>query len=261
MPLSTTPRRPLSCLAAALLIAAPAAAAAQTVSSPSSPTTSPVQAQANRLKSDLRNLITAQEARYADRGAYAPSITELGTDRYRASEGTTVEVVNFTPNGYGAVARASGFSGSCVVHVGLGNEVAPRTEREQKHFPEGEPACDGDGIDAASRWASVAQQQAIRTLARIAKLQERHLARTGSYATVLTALEGVNVPSTLTVTLEAQQDPRFGAAFIASAVDSRHPEQSCVVRSGNGRVGPRVLTVGERKPALVELQVVCDTFK
>lgn len=248
---------------AAALVAGATPAVAQVVISPA-PVATPADADAaltTRVKSDLRNLVVAQEARYADRGAYARSIADLGEAAYRPSAGVTVEIVNPGANGYGAVARVDGRPGTCVIYVGLDAAVGPRTELEKKMFPEGEPSCDGDGVEERTRWAAVSQASAQRLLATVAKLQERQFGRTGAYAAQVTDLEGVRVPATLTVTIELQQHDRMGSAFLATATDSRFPGYSCVVRSGNGRFGPRAMTAADRRFASPELQVACDTFR
>ncbi|HEV8409562.1 MAG TPA: prepilin-type N-terminal cleavage/methylation domain-containing protein, partial [Gemmatimonadaceae bacterium] len=54
------------------------------------------------MKSDLRNLITAQEAYFSDNNStYAQSTTNLGTN-YKASSGITVTLSNVTNTGWQA---------------------------------------------------------------------------------------------------------------------------------------------------------------
>src|SRR5829696_2729240 len=61
------------------------------------------------MKSDLRNLVTAQEAYFADNSsAYAASITNLGTSRYKASTGVTVTISSGTSTNWAATASHSG---------------------------------------------------------------------------------------------------------------------------------------------------------
>lgn len=248
---------------AAVLLGGARPAVGQAVTS-AAPVAAPADAEAAliaRVKSDLRNLVVAQEARYADRGAYAPSIADLGEAAYRPSAGVRVELVNPGANGYGAVARVEGRPGSCVIFVGLDAAVGPRTELERKMFPEGEPSCDGDGVDERARWASVAQTSAERLLAQVAREQERRFGRTGAYAGQVADLERVRTPPTVTVTIELQLHERMGAAWLATATDSRFPGYSCVVRAGIGRFGPRAMTAADRRFADPELQVACDTFR
>lgn len=244
----------------ALLVASPLVARAQLASSAPTAPADTMKALTNRLKSDLRNLVTAQEARYAEFSKYALAMSEISDRAYRTSTGVTVEIVNGTPNGYGAVARTANYSGSCVIFIGISAESAPRTATEQKRFPEGEPACDGDGLEERARWASNAETVARRHLADIAKLQERQFGRTGAYASDLAQLAGYKPVSGTMVVLEVSTSPR-GPSFAAAATDARYPGYSCVVRSGWGSFPSSARTQAERKFASSDLQVVCDTFK
>lgn len=213
-----------------------------------------------RMKSDLRNLVTAQEARYATAGSYARSVAELAAG-YRASQGVTPEIVNGGPNGYGAVARTAGREGSCVIQIGIGLAQAPRTDVEKKLAPEGEPICDGDGTTERAVFAREAQALASSTLMRVSKLQERHFGRTGAYAADLAALPGLRIPSTITVTLELGTAGNNEAVFLATATDSRYSGFSCVLSSGWARYATPATTLAERKHAGGGSMPVCDQFK
>ena len=58
------------------------------------------------MKSDLRNLITAQDAYYADNNSwYAAGTANLGTN-YRASTGVTVVIAGATASGWQATATS-----------------------------------------------------------------------------------------------------------------------------------------------------------
>ena len=58
------------------------------------------------MKTDLRNLVTAQDAYYADNNSYyAASTATLGTN-YRASTGVTVVISGATTTGWHAVATS-----------------------------------------------------------------------------------------------------------------------------------------------------------
>ncbi|MCE9600834.1 MAG: hypothetical protein K8S21_01300 [Gemmatimonadetes bacterium] len=245
-------RRPLAWLTVLLLVAAPLRAQ-------SAPDTS--RALIARMKSDLRNLVTAQEAHYAEKGAYARTLTDLGPNRYRASRGVKVEIVNAGSNAYGAVARTEGRDGSCVIHVGLDGSVAPRTDIEKKRLPEGEPGCDGDGITERARLASEAESRVTLTLLLINKLQERRFGRLGNYAPDASSLEGMRVPETVSVTIELAAAPNREPAFLAVATDSRYPGYSCVLASGWARFPSGATTLAEKKHAGGNSQIVCDTFK
>lgn len=58
------------------------------------------------MKSDLRNLVTAEEAYFSDNNSTYGDETDLGTN-YRASSGVTVTVAGITNTGWGATAWKS----------------------------------------------------------------------------------------------------------------------------------------------------------
>ena len=65
------------------------------------------------MKSDLRNLVTAQEAYFADNNnLYAQSTTNLGTN-YKASSGITVTLSNVTISGWSAIATSVSTAKTC----------------------------------------------------------------------------------------------------------------------------------------------------
>lgn len=81
------------------------------------------------MKSDLRNLITAQEAYYSDNNQlYAQSTTNLGTN-YKASTGITVVIGGVTATGWQATATTGLTAITCTIDLGAGSTA------------EGEPQC------------------------------------------------------------------------------------------------------------------------
>ena len=79
------------------------------------------------MKSDLRNLITAQEAYFSDNNStYAASTTNLGTN-YKASSGITVTLGSVTNTGWAATATHSSTAKTCTITLGGGstNEGTP----------------------------------------------------------------------------------------------------------------------------------------
>ncbi len=81
------------------------------------------------MKSDLRNLITAQEAYFSDNNSsYAAALTNLGTN-YKASSGVTVTIGTVTNTGWDATAKHNATAKTCKISVG-GTSTA-----------EGEPIC------------------------------------------------------------------------------------------------------------------------
>jgi len=81
------------------------------------------------MKSDLRNLITAQEAYYSDNNEqYAQSTTNLGTN-YKPSTGITVVIGNVTATGWQATATTGLTAITCTINLAAGSTQ------------EGEPQC------------------------------------------------------------------------------------------------------------------------
>jgi type IV pilus assembly protein PilA len=73
------------------------------------------------MKADLRNLITAQEAYFADNNsAYASSTGAMGTN-YRASAGVTVVISNTTNTGWQASATHPSTAKTCQITLGGGS--------------------------------------------------------------------------------------------------------------------------------------------
>ena len=79
------------------------------------------------MKSDLRNLVTAQEAYFSDNNsAYAASTTAMGT-AYRSSTGVTVTIGGVTATGWTATATHGSTTKTCTLSLGGGatNEGEP----------------------------------------------------------------------------------------------------------------------------------------
>jgi len=79
------------------------------------------------MKSDLRNLVTAQEAYFSDyNSVYAPSTTAMGTN-YQASSGITVKINSSGGTGWTATAKSASTAKTCAIALGSGatNEGDP----------------------------------------------------------------------------------------------------------------------------------------
>ena len=84
------------------------------------------------MKSDLRNLVTAEESYFADNVTYT---TALATTVYNASAGVTVTIGAASGTGWNATAKHQALSGSsCAIFGGSGPAVAPAVN-------EGEVKC------------------------------------------------------------------------------------------------------------------------
>ncbi|MBA4072177.1 MAG: pilin [Gemmatimonas sp.] len=70
------------------------------------------------MKSDLRNLVTAQEAYFSDNNStYAASIAAMGTS-YRVSSGVAVIMGTVTNTGWSASATHGSTTKTCAISVG-----------------------------------------------------------------------------------------------------------------------------------------------
>ncbi len=81
------------------------------------------------MKSDLRNLITAQEAYFSDNNSnYAQGTANLGTN-YKPSSGITVTISGTTNTGWNGKATSANTAKTCTIALGNGST------------DEGDPVC------------------------------------------------------------------------------------------------------------------------
>ena len=83
------------------------------------------------MKSDLRNLVTAQESYFADQVSYSTSTTAIN---FSSSSGVTVTVGTATGTGWNATAKHNATTKTCGIYVG--SATAPVAGAN-----EGEPKC------------------------------------------------------------------------------------------------------------------------
>lgn len=92
------------------------------------------------MKSDLRNLVTAQEAFYADHTAYASDIESL---KFRDSQNVSTRLTATQNNAWAAEARSALLPNvACTIWVNLAEQYRPKVGG--KLIPgqqEGQPAC------------------------------------------------------------------------------------------------------------------------
>jgi hypothetical protein len=81
------------------------------------------------MKSDLRNLITAEEAFFSDNHHYAPTVAALGWN-FKASDGVTVTIDSATLKGHSSHA----------IHRDVPNVVC-RMQMGFSTIDEGDPVC------------------------------------------------------------------------------------------------------------------------
>ena len=91
-------------------------------------------AMVSAMRSDLHNLVTAEESFYTNGMVYYNGPVPDPAFPYNVSENVTITLVNVTPSGWGATATRIGSTRTCAVYVGTGGPVAPATA-------EGTPEC------------------------------------------------------------------------------------------------------------------------
>ncbi|MEK7240595.1 MAG: prepilin-type N-terminal cleavage/methylation domain-containing protein [Gemmatimonadota bacterium] len=69
------------------------------------------------MKSDLRNLVTAEEAYFSDNNSTYGTTVNMGT-AYRASSGVTVTVAGISTTGWAATAAHRSTAKTCAITVG-----------------------------------------------------------------------------------------------------------------------------------------------
>jgi type IV pilus assembly protein PilA len=82
------------------------------------------------MKSDLKNLSTAQEAYFSDGQTYAGTLT---TAQFQPSTGVAYSLVSVTGSGWGATSTHTGTAQTCAIYVGAAATTAG--------VPDGEPRC------------------------------------------------------------------------------------------------------------------------
>lgn len=82
-------------------------------------------ANAAALKSDIRNLATAQEAYFYDNGAYATVVTQLS---FNSSPGVVLTIIQGTSSGWSARAtHPASFPLTCALYQGNVTAASPAT--------------------------------------------------------------------------------------------------------------------------------------
>jgi prepilin-type N-terminal cleavage/methylation domain-containing protein len=84
------------------------------------------------MKSDLRNLITAEEGYFADNTTYTTDLAAVGASQ---SAGVTVTITGATGLGWAATAAHNGTTQTCAIAAGNGVNAIDATAAE------GEPKC------------------------------------------------------------------------------------------------------------------------
>jgi hypothetical protein len=183
-----------------------------------------------QMRSDLRNLITAQELYETGNHAFARDIELLPT--FKPIPGAHVEIVSAGPQGWAATESTpagAGIGRSCTIWVGtVASSERPATESEHKTFPEAEVACDGDGLHQRAEWAAAAQSYMTYALKKLAKSEEKYLALNGRYTTDAAKLEPFVWDQGVSIAIVAATDQ----GWAAKASFALFPGKTCVMWRG-----------------------------
>jgi hypothetical protein len=182
------------------------------------------------MRSDLRNLITAQELYQTGNQKFANNVELLPT--FHPMMGAHIDIVSAQSNGWAAIETlpvGAGAGRSCVVWVGpIEKSDRPSTESERKTFPEAEVACDGDGLSQRAEWAAAGQSYMAFALRKLAKSEEKYLAMNGRYTMDQTKLETFAWDPGVTVTIVSATDQGWAARASFALL----PGKSCVMWRG-----------------------------
>ncbi len=85
------------------------------------------------MKSDLRNLATAQEVYFAENATYASTLSDLN---YNVSSGNTLSLISITATGTGWSATASNTGTTTTCGIYIGSSTPPIAGQA-----EGQPVC------------------------------------------------------------------------------------------------------------------------
>jgi len=86
------------------------------------------QAYLSNMKSDLRNLATAQEAYSSDNGGYYNGPVPNAALIYNPSASVTIALANVTATGWAATAQVPGMTPrTCSIYFGTGGPLGPAT--------------------------------------------------------------------------------------------------------------------------------------
>jgi type IV pilus assembly protein PilA len=91
-------------------------------------------AMVSAMRSDLHNLVTAQEGFFSNSNQYYNGPVPDPSFTYNVSENVSVTLQNVSPGGWGATATRVGTTRMCAVYVGTGGPIAPAVA-------EGVPTC------------------------------------------------------------------------------------------------------------------------
>lgn len=92
-------------------------------------------------RSDLRNLVVAQELYFSEHARYAIHLDSL-LPRYVPSRGSAMKLTEARRDGWAATLTRERLTGNCIIWVHLPEADRPKTARDGHAAEEGVPMCD-----------------------------------------------------------------------------------------------------------------------
>jgi hypothetical protein len=176
---------------------------------PASGAASPEDSYVAAMKSDLRNLVTAQEAYFSNHVAYTDRYQDLGV---LPSAGVRPPTIRLTGDGWTASVGHTSTMRACAVYVGS-TRVAPAVR-------EGEPDCGDGGVGVGGGSSSNVQDALVAAmisdLRNLVIAEARFFAAYGRYAEDLGELRFVPSPG-VRVLVSLPEGP----GYIGTALDAR----------------------------------------
>jgi len=205
------------------------------------------------LRSTLRQLVTHQEAYYADHSTYAQSLDALKASGFTLPAKVSIMLLEAKPTGWsGSASHADVPGATCVNWVGRPADITPpKTALDGRAGREGEPACDAAMAVVENQLIAEAKG-ALRNLV---TAQEQYFADHGTYTTDLGALGLYPAPKGTRPPFMVQVIFAGGRGW-SGITDLRRLGKSCVIYVGNVDELPtiprtlrdRLLPTGEGEP-------------
>jgi Tfp pilus assembly protein PilE len=79
----------------------------------------------SQMKSDLRNMVTAQESYIADAATYYNGVVPSATMAYGPSQNVTITLSDVSNTGWAAVATSTSTGRTCAIYIGTAAPPAP----------------------------------------------------------------------------------------------------------------------------------------
>jgi len=205
------------------------------------------------MRSDLRNLIMAQEMYWSANHRYAASPADLAP--FQPTPGVDIAIGHASAEGWTARATSAAAGGhSCVIWAGpVPPSERPATDAERKTYPEAEVSCDGDGYRQQGEWAAAAQSYMTYALRSLERSEEKFRALNGAYAQDGDRLEPFIWDRGVSVTILVATPTAWSARATFNGVTGR----SCVLWRGDLPASAVPRTALQDHPGVRD-EVVCD---